>query len=729
MRAAAAIMRREIGAFFHGPMGPVVLGGFLVAVGLFFTNYLFGYSELSMTALQTPRSGNYLNLAEGIFRPLVSVTAFFLMFLVPAITMRTFAPEFQSGRFDLMASWPVTDGTWIAAKWAASLAIGAVMVLCSLAYFAVVWFLGSPEPGPAFTAILGEVLLIAALAGWGVLASALFAHQMVAYFLAFVVSLMFFLVGSVERYAPGPAGRIAGELSILEHFESFTLGVLDLQDVLYFVLMAAAPLTAAAAVLAGRRLPRRRGLPVWAPPTLVLALCVVVYLLGLQFPWSRDLTGNRRYSLAPQTVKVLESLGDGLDVLESAAPGTGTAAEEDGVMVYAFYQPLDPAWDTTEGLLTSCARTSRHFRFRMVDPESDLDLVREFDVTVTRTVIVSAGGRWVSLLQPEESALINAVYRLVTGERSQVRQLQGHGEHQLESDERPGYSSYGQLMQEQGYDVRPLFLAENPVVPRDCDVLVIAGPRTQPATGELDAVTDFLRRGGAVLALLDPPTPSEWGAWLEQWRVGLTDAVIIAADRAEQQYGVSARTIVVSDGYGDHEITRPLQGIASVFPLVQPLTLVGEPDSTITGAILLQSGDLTWAEFDPVTRFTGRPTFDRASDIQGPLPFGMVLELYLAGMDAPPGRVVVLGNSEFASNANLNLAANRDLLLNMLAWLAREEELMEVRGRDPLSQPVVLGDDERKVLGWGAALGWPLLVGSLFLGVMWRHRRQTGSGA
>ncbi|MBU2503242.1 hypothetical protein KJ682_18080, partial [bacterium] len=95
----------------------------------------------------------------------------------------------------------------------------------------------------------------------------------------------------------------------------------------------------------------------------------------------------------------------------------------------------------------------------------------------------------------------------------------------------------------------------------------------------------------------------------------------------------------------------------------------------------------------------------------------------------PPGRVVVLGNSEFASNANLNLAANRDLLLNMLAWLAREEELMEVRGRDPLSQPVVLGDDERKVLGWGAVLGWPLLVSSLFLGVMWRHRRQTGSGA
>ena len=93
MRQLWAIVGRETGAFFKSPMGPMVLTGFLVAVGLFFTIFLYGYSDMSLAALQSPRSGNYMNLAEGLFRPMVSNTIFFLMFLMPAVCMRLFAPE------------------------------------------------------------------------------------------------------------------------------------------------------------------------------------------------------------------------------------------------------------------------------------------------------------------------------------------------------------------------------------------------------------------------------------------------------------------------------------------------------------------------------------------------------------------------------------------------------------------------------------------------------------
>ena len=62
-----------------------------------------------------------------------------------------------------------------------------------------------------------------------------------------------------------------------------------------------------------------------------------------------------------------------------------------------------------------------------------------------------------------------------------------------------------------------------------------------------------------------------------------------------------------------------------------------------------------------------------------------------------------------------------------LGWLAREETLIALRGRDPLSQPVVLDDTQKKVLGWGSVLGWPLLVGSLAVGLMLRHRRTGGA--
>jgi hypothetical protein len=173
-------------------------------------------------------------------------------------------------------------------------------------------------------------------------------------------------------------------------------------------------------------------------------------------------------------------------------------------------------------------------------------------------------------------------------------------------------------------------------------------------------------------------------------------------------------------------MVRSLQGIATVFPMVQPLAQVGRPDSAITGAIILQSSRKTWAETDPGTRFSGVPKFDRDADRVGPLPFGMVLEVAIGPDKARPGRIAVIGNSEFLNNATVRLVGNSDLLLNAVGWLAREEGLINLRGRDPLSQPVVLSDTSHKVIAWGAILGWPLLVGSLALGLRLRHLRGAG---
>lgn len=716
MRTLKAIVVRETLAFFHSAMAPVVLTGFLVAVGLFFTIFIFGYSDMSLAALQSPRSGNYLNLAEGIFRPLVSNTVFFLMFLIPALAMRLFAPEFSSGRYEIMASWPVADRTWVIGKWLAGMCAAGVMIFCAAAYIAVVWALGDPEPGPALAALLGEMLFAGMLMAWGLLASSLFSHQMIAYFLAFIWSLFWFIVGSLERFLPGIAGVLARELSSLTHFERFSRGVIDTRDVLYFVLMTILPLVAAIAALGGRRLPVKRRLVGGVPLVLVLGLAVAVYVLGQMWPQTWDTTGNKRYSLAPQTNQILDNL--------QADLATGGAS--DRIMVYAFYQRLDPARDITEALLKACSQRSRAFHFKVIDPEVDLELVREYGITATRTLVVTAGTRHTSVLQPDESALISAVYRLASGRLARVCQLAGHGEHRLEDDDRSGYSSYAQLLFDQGYDVLPLALADLHDVPDFCDVLVIAGPRLQPEPQELEAIERFLARGGSVMALLDAPTPTGWVQWMARWHVGVSGGVLVDFERVGTQRGVGARTITVSEEYGDHAIVRSLKGITTVFPMAQALLQIGAPDSAITGAIILRSGEKTWAENDPATRFSGTPVFDRGADIAGPVPFGMVLELALGRDRQRPGRLVVIGNSEFLNNATVNLVGNRDLLLNAVGWLAREERLINVRGRDPLSQPVVMQTTTKNVIGWGSVLGWPLLVGSLALGLRLRFRRQHG---
>ena len=133
MRQLKAIVSRETGAFFKSAMAPVVLTGFLVATGALFFNLMSGYSEMSLSLLQNPQGNNFMNLSEGLFGPMSRTVLFFLLFMLPAITMRVFAPEFGSGRYDLIASWPVQDHVWVLGKWLSAWLVTVVMILAAAA--------------------------------------------------------------------------------------------------------------------------------------------------------------------------------------------------------------------------------------------------------------------------------------------------------------------------------------------------------------------------------------------------------------------------------------------------------------------------------------------------------------------------------------------------------------------------------------------------------------------
>ncbi len=710
MRQWNAIVRREVGAFFHSSMAPILLGGFLVLVGLLFTKLMISYSDLSTGALESARSGNYVNLAEGIFRPLVSTMLMLVVLLMPSLTMRLFSPEYRSGRYNLMASWPVPDSVWVVGKWFSALVAASVMLLATMVFFASVWFFGQPEPGPLVTVFIGLVLLASCLVAWGTLTSVAFTHQILAYFVSLVLSMLLFMVQLLERLLPDFLANIAVELSLMVHFERFSRGLLDTRDIAFFILMTVVPLTAATALLASRRLPSRRRAAQWLPPLLTLVLAVVLYSVVNLAPSTWDLTGNKRYSLAPQTVKVLKNLDADLDVLEDA----------DKVQVYAFYQRHDPAYDLTEVLLKSCRQHSRSLQYEMVDPETELELVRRYGVMVSRSIVVEVGDRSATILQPEESGLINAVFRLVKGKRPVIGYLLGHGEHRLDSDEMAGYSAMQAELINQGYDIRPLVLSETGGIPSACDVVIVAGPRTEPSPLETAALDNHLAKGKALMALFDPPTPVGWVRWLDQYRVHLSGDVIITSTGQ----GKVSRMVQVIEGYGSHEISIPLQGVPTLFPFAQALQIVDDESTGIKGALLLVSNEVSWAEKDPGTRFSGNPSFNQGVDAPGPLPLALVLETP-ATEKAKSGRMVIVGNSEFMNNSMVNRDGNRDLMLNILGWLAREEGLIELRGRDPLSQPVILTSNQKNLIQWGAVVLWPLFVMSVSVGIMVRHRRRT----
>lgn len=750
MRRLGAIAGRETGAFFHSAMAPVALGGFLVLTGLFFTFFLLGFSELSLQ--QTGGGAEVaLNLSERVFQPLVGDVAIFLLFLLPAVSMRVLSGEYRSGRYDLLASYPVADHVWIVGKWLSVMAVAALLIAGAGAYVGITAWLGSPEPGPPVAAGLGLLLLAGAFAAWGVLFSALFQYQLISYFLSFAFLFIMFALSNAEPFLPPAVAPILNEVAWGEHFARFTRGVVDSRDVWFFLAWTALGLSAGTAVLAGRRLAGRLRPLLWLPTLVLAVLLTLLQVLVVRHPLSLDLTSNRRYSLAPQTEQVLASL-------------------ERPVRVLAFYERLDPTRRPLEVLLRSLHDRSRKIDFLIVDPIREATLVEQYGVTSPRTVVVEMGDKRTTILQPGEGALVNAIYRLATGTRPVIYHLLGHGEHRLDSEDRGGYSGYATALAEQGYLVRPLLLADRPLVPSDADVVVLSSPKLELSEAETAALLAHLERGGSLLLLLDPGTPAGIAAWVADFNLVLGDDFIVSGDSGRRSFGVDPRVVVISDTYGDHPAVAGMAGVTTLFPLTQSLSLAAAEIVGVDPKWILRTGSGSWAERDLDTIASGSPVYEPGRDRPGPVVFGVAAtvdreeffgepaaaagpgegeaeeEADLApivrqlramrggegeGPSAPgmfglaaSSRLIVLGDSDFAANANLGLYGNRDLLLDLVGWLARENVLVALRPRPARQEPLILSVTQRRLLSWLAIGVWPLGVALVSAGVVIRHRRR-----
>jgi len=725
MRQILAIFRREMRAFSMSTMAPVIGAGFLVLTGLFYYLFVLGYAESS---LATVRSGRpvFLNIHAGIFHRLYGDMVLFLVFLLPAVTMRLLSSEYRSGRYDLIASWPVSEWSWVVGKWMSAVAVAKALLLGALFYFVVTWLLGGltnppvhPDWQPMLTSFVGLVLLSCAVCAWGVFASALVSHQAAAYFLGFAIGLGLFLVGQFEVFLPGALGVAAGQLALGEHFLRFAGGVIDSRDVVYFLGVTAVGLAAAVAAMTQRRLPTvRRGRP-WLTVLVVMAVVVFLQVVAARRPLRVDLTPDRLYSLAPQTEQILQSLE------KDRKSADGSVMAPPAVEILAFYQRLDGARQGMQALLRSFDDQTGQLSFRLLDPDTEPELIREYGINVARSVVVVCEDRHRLLLEPDEGQLASAVFRVANDTRPAVYWLIGHGEARIDLGETGGASQLAGQLVDTGYDIRPLALGERLSIPPDAAALIWAGPKLNPSAEVLDLLADYVDAGGAMACFFGPDSPPAVQDWTLQYNVQQNDDVVVSPNRSSALAGVGLRTVTVSSNYGNHRIVRSMEAVATTFPLVQTLRSVSAEMPDIEGVIILLTVPDSWGETDLETRYSGVPSYDPALDRVGPKPFGVAMQIDRAeGPEAPRGRMVVIGSSAFITNANIGLYGNRDLALNIVSWLVQEEDLVGIRGRRASYQPLLLEDGTKDVLGWVSVLGWPGLIGLGWFGlVILRQRR------
>ncbi len=234
MRAMAAILRRELKSYFVSPVAYIVLVVFTVLSGVFFFIYVGGFLQ----SQYDPRFqfyGGRLNLNEFVVAPYLGTINIVLLLMVPIVTMRLIAEERKGSTGEMLFTSPLRSYQIVLGKYLASLSLFVVMLLLSALHMVVLAAYGNPDIGPVLSGYLGVFLVGASFLAVGLFASSLTENQIVAAVIAFGVLLLFWIIGA----SSDAQGSVLGYLSIVNHFEGFTRGVIETSDIVYYLSMTA----------------------------------------------------------------------------------------------------------------------------------------------------------------------------------------------------------------------------------------------------------------------------------------------------------------------------------------------------------------------------------------------------------------------------------------------------------------------------------------------------------
>jgi ABC-type uncharacterized transport system involved in gliding motility auxiliary subunit len=453
----------------------------------------------------------------------------------------------------------------------------------------------------------------------------------------------------------------------------------------------------------------------------ISVIAVLAILIGVNYLVSRrdkrwDLTAGGTYTLSDQTLKVLNNLTAPVKVLVFDQPGS-------------FQRFRDG--------LASYEAASRNIQVEYVDTDRQPTRARDYNVLNNGTVIMEYGGRRETVTSEREQDLTNGLIKVTTGRQNKAYFVQGHGEKDSAGTDRNSYSNVVDLLKRDNYTVDKIVLAQSQGgVPPDASVLIIAGPTTDFLKPEVDALGAYLRKGGKALFMIDPPV-GEAGrpvptleALLQQWNITLGHDVVIDISGMGQLLGTDASVPVVAT-YPEHPVTENFS-VLTAFPLSQSV----RAESNASAQTLLQTSERSWSESDVKSLVSGgKVSLDEGSgDLKGPITIAMSLltdapdapaPSPAAGEEAPAKpqmRIIVIGDSDFASNAAAGVQGNADLFVNMANWLTQQEDLISIRPRDPGDRRITMTADQQRNVAWLSLLIVPGLILGSGIYTWWRRR-------
>lgn len=449
---------------------------------------------------------------------------------------------------------------------------------------------------------------------------------------------------------------------------------------------------------------------------LVVAICVGGYALARRHDHTWDLTTTKEFTLSDHAKSVLDGV-------------------ETDVSVLAFYPSESPGQLEARRLLDRFTEHTDRVQVEFVDPLRNPLLAEQHDITGDHGTLVlsTADGRERRVeTSPSEQKLTAALVLLLAETTHRICWSLGHGEPDPDDEfSDRGLGNAVLALEDMNYQVTKSIVARDGIE-RDCDALVVARPTDDWLPFEREALAGYVAEGGRVLVMLEPGEAPELAADLERYGVIVGDDVVLDVNPRNQFMGVDDPSFVVlyDDNRVDHPVTRSLYA-AVVLGVTRSVAAVQAAEG-VTVRELLHTSAEAWAESDidgmevgpdPETERVGDVPVGVVSVVDDPSvlavalpevpapveavepveadapveaepsdPAGAPAEIDLESdegravpADLAPeagGRLIVLGDSDFANNQLLTLGNNRDLFLNSIAWLVDEEAQIGARPED-----------------------------------------------
>ncbi len=402
----------------------------------------------------------------------------------------------------------------------------------------------------------------------------------------------------------------------------------------------------------------------------MLALLSAANYVASKKGGSWDLTGNRIFSLATQTISTMQGL-------------------KEPVTALAFVPPDDVLYDALADLLERYHQEApEKFLYELHDPRKRPDLVQKYALDGKTTIVLARGeGEHASHTSVSvasmgnfgpEQELTNALIKLNAAGEQKIYFVEGHAEWPFEPSHgaEDAISELVRSLRQEGYSSETINLAGKIELPKDAALVVVAGAKSRMTEPEVEVLRKYLDEGGRLAVFAEAMVENGLDPLLAQYGVQVDNGIV-----ADMQFAVDSPYNPISMFYGQHEITAPLGKSNVQFLTSRGLTILreGRLDGVDVKPVVLTS-PFAWEELTP----NQRPELSEGEK-SGQIPLVVASTRRTSAaqhMRFDEARLVVFGDSELLVDVRWGIEPNRNLVMNAFAWATNQANKITIRPPD-----------------------------------------------